>query len=1122
MMASGSGSSTSHPIAAPPVHANPGISNPIQPAPANPAAGPESPVIETAIPEGVIPAAASHPGPALPGQAAAPAHQLLLQLDRQIQTVVLNRQHPITGLLPASTAHTVHGNYGDAWVRDCVYSIQCVWGLAIAHRRQSGPCRRSFELEQRVLQLMRGLLRAMLRQAAKVERFKTSLDRLDAIHAKFDTDSGEPVVADDGWGHLQLDATALFLLQLAQLTRSGLVIVQSSHECDFIQNLAYYVARAYRVADYGIWERGDKGNHGLPERNASSIGLVKAALEALEGLDLYGPHGDGSCCLTIPHDAIVRLRRALRSLLPRESASKEVDSACLSVIGYPAWAVEDPQLVERTRDKIRRDLGGSYGYKRFRRDGHQTLVEDSTRLHYEREELAQFEHIECEWPLFLAYELITACCEERWPEARDWRQRLTALSVELEGNALLPELYLVPADHIAAERRQPGSQPRLANDNVPLLWTQSLTWLADLLLAGLITPADLDPCQRRHNAPLGAEQVLVALAPADADIATQLQQAGLPVSERHGSPRVASSRELSQRMATVGANARLGLSGHPRVRMETMATARLYLHNDELIAYLPAVLEDDTYYLADDPQLLVDAVAGELRLLQRNWRGPGSPLLLIPIAAAPFQQDPQAFLDLGQHLQSGELKGVPIRLAPLAELVEQASLVELPKGAVAACQLEPPNQTLLPASTSQHQLTAREEQELEDTTVADLTERLWHSSSLPEQAEVLELLGRRLGPTARLQGPSEAPGVTLMLLLEEVYRRGLAAADWSVVRRSAGAMGLVHPQLEDALIDLLVRQKQVVVGRNYTNESLISEPKGSRTIAAMIRRFGGEDGREWMLQQELLLALDGLVRLEPDLLSGSLTLQLGQLLLLLTGELAAEADLSPSDAFEALCSQPPHTIRRRLRAVLADVEHARAALQRKEQLHLRGRVRWEAPDPLEDLPKGGCWLQHRLRLGALQRVPRNFHAGIWDLLHHCRGIVIGDKLERRNRLASGPLLSEKTPGERNFASLVEQLLGKIEAAEYRQLCTEALLTLIAFVAANPQVQFDDDLALDVVIGHAVRVGWQLAHPQVSVADYDLHKGDAWNQFYRASPAQCRRWQLLALQQLTESAAIRPA
>jgi hypothetical protein len=43
-------------------------------------------------------------------------------------------------------------------------------------------------------------------------------------------------------------------------------------------------------------------------------------------------------------------------------------------------------------------------------------------------------------------------------------------------------------------------------------------------------------------------------------------------------------------------------------------------------------------------------------------------------------------------------------------------------------------------------------------------------------------------------------------------------------------------------------------------------------------------------------------------------------------------------------------------------------LQRKEQLHLRGRVRWEVPDPLAELPKGGCWLQHRTRLGALQHM----------------------------------------------------------------------------------------------------------------------------------------------------------
>ncbi|MCP9927392.1 glycoside hydrolase family 15 protein [Cyanobium sp. CH-040] len=1064
------------------------------------------------------------------------AWAVLRELDRQIEQVVLARQHPISGLLPASTAHTVHGNYGDAWVRDCVYSIQCVWGLALAHRRLGGPSRRSFELEQRVLQLMRGLMNAMLRQAAKVERFKHSRHRLDAIHAKFDTATGNPVVPDDGWGHLQLDATGLFLLQLAQLTRAGLVVVRSSHERDFLQNLVYYVAQAHRVADYGIWERGDKGNHGLPERNASSIGLVKAALEALEGLDLYGPHGDGSCCLVIPHDAIVRLRRALQGLLPRESASKEVDAACLSVIGYPAWAVEDPQLAERTRTRIRNDLSGGYGYKRFRRDGHQTVVEDHTRLHYEREELAQFEHIECEWPLFWAYELVTACCEERWDEARQWRQRLASVSLLVNGVALLPELYLVPEESVEAERRQPGSQPRVANPNVPLLWTQSLTWLGDLLLAGLITPADLDPSGRRLPARLGAEEVLVALVPASDAIAARMDAHGLPncgAGAVAGGFRIAASEELARRLARVGANPRLGLSGHPPSTMRTLATARLYRRADaaaaagtggnglggpgapERLAFLPAVLEEGTFYLADDPVQLVDSVVAELRLLRRHWAGPGAPLLLIPVPEGAFRANPEPFLELGEQLRGGQVDGVPVRLGALEELADLASWVELPPEAVAA-PIPAAADTPLQASTRQAPLSAAEEQELEsdDLSIGDLAERLWTSTSLEEQGEVLEQLGRRLGVDARLQGP-DGQSVALRTLAEEVYRRALGEADWDVVRRMAAQLELVHPQLEDALSDLLARQKQVVVGRNYTADSLITAPQTSGAVAAMIRRFSGEDGREWMLQQELLLALDGLARHEPSLLSGSLTLQLGQLLLLLTSELAQEADLSPIDAFEALCQQPPHAIRRRLRAVLLDADHARAALQRKEQLHVSGRVRWTVPDPLDELPGGDCWLQHRMRLGALGRVPRDFYAGVWELLHHCRGIVIGDKLEKRNRLASEPLLSEKTPGERNFASLVEHLLSKIEAPEYRQLCTETLMTLMAFAEANPQVRFDDDLALDVVIGHAVRVGWQSTHPQVPAEEYGRHKAAAWDRFYRASPAACRRWQLEALKELSQ-------
>ena len=43
-------------------------------------------------------------------------------------------------------------------------------------------------------------------------------------------------------------------------------------EVAFVQNLVYYVERAYRTPDFGMWERGSKYNNGTPEIHASSIG----------------------------------------------------------------------------------------------------------------------------------------------------------------------------------------------------------------------------------------------------------------------------------------------------------------------------------------------------------------------------------------------------------------------------------------------------------------------------------------------------------------------------------------------------------------------------------------------------------------------------------------------------------------------------------------------------------------------------------------------------------------------------------------------------------------------------------------------------------------------------------
>jgi hypothetical protein len=95
-----------------------------------------------------------------------------------------------------------------------------------------------------------------MRQVEKVEKFKNAQLIQNSLHSKYNTATGDTVVGDHEWGHLQIDATSLFLLSLAQMTASGLNIIYSLDEVSFVQNLVFYIERAYRTPDYGIWERG--------------------------------------------------------------------------------------------------------------------------------------------------------------------------------------------------------------------------------------------------------------------------------------------------------------------------------------------------------------------------------------------------------------------------------------------------------------------------------------------------------------------------------------------------------------------------------------------------------------------------------------------------------------------------------------------------------------------------------------------------------------------------------------------------------------------------------------------------------------------------------------------------
>lgn len=80
-----------------------------------------------------------------------------------------------------------------------------------------------------------------------------------------------------------------------------------------------------------MWERGSKYNDGSPEIHASSIGLAKSALEAINGCNLFGEKGASWSVIYVDIDAHNRNRSIFETMLPRESSSK-VTVYCLSNI----------------------------------------------------------------------------------------------------------------------------------------------------------------------------------------------------------------------------------------------------------------------------------------------------------------------------------------------------------------------------------------------------------------------------------------------------------------------------------------------------------------------------------------------------------------------------------------------------------------------------------------------------------------------------------------------------------------------------------------------------------------------------------------------------------------------
>ncbi|XP_038172186.1 phosphorylase b kinase regulatory subunit alpha, skeletal muscle isoform isoform X3 [Arvicola amphibius] len=893
---------------------------------------------------------------------------------RLVHHTILCHQNPVTGLLPASY------DQKDAWVRDNVYSILAVWGLGLAYRKNADRDEdkaKAYELEQSVVKLMRGLLHCMIRQVDKVESFKYSQSTKDSLHAKYNTKTCATVVGDDQWGHLQLDATSVYLLFLAQMTASGLHIIHSLDEVNFIQNLVFYIEAAYKTADFGIWERGDKTNQGISELNASSVGMAKAALEALDELDLFGVKGGPQSVIHVLADEVQHCQSILNSLLPRASTSKEVDASLLSVISFPAFAVEDSHLVELTKQEIITKLQGRYGCCRFLRDGYKTPKEDPNRLYYEPAELKLFENIECEWPLFWTYFILDGVFSGNAEQVQEYREALDAVLIKgKNGVPLLPELYSVPPDKVDEEYQNPHTVDRVPMGKLPHMWGQSLYILGSLMAEGFLAPGEIDPLNRRFSTvPKPDVVVQVSILAETEEIKAILKDKGIDVETiAEVYPiRVQPARILSHIYSSLGCNSRMKLSGRPYRFMGVLGTSKLYDIRKTVFTFTPQFIDQQQFYLALDNQMIVEMLRTDLSYLCSRWRMTGQPTITFPISHTMLEEDGtslnSSILAALRKMQDGYFGGARIQTGKLSEFLTTSCCTHLsfmdpgPEGKLynedydedydelesgnwmmdsydstsndvhmylptKLFQPSRPSFNLLdsPQSPQDNQVpSVRVEVHLPrdksgEVDFQSLVSQLKETSSLQEQADILYMLYSMKGPDWDTELYEEG-GATVRELLSELYGKVGEIRHWGLIRYISGILRKKVEALDEACTDLLSYQKHLTVGLPpEPREKTISAPLPYEALTKLIDEASEGDMSISILTQEIMVYLAMYMRTQPGLFAEMFRLRIGLIIQVMTTELAHSLRCSAEEATEGLMNLSPSAMKNLLHHILSGKE----------------------------------------------------------------------------------------------------------------------------------------------------------------------------------------------------------
>ncbi|XP_073999627.1 probable phosphorylase b kinase regulatory subunit beta isoform X2 [Rhodnius prolixus] len=846
---------------------------------------------------------------------------------------------------------------------------------------------------------------------------------------------------------------------------SGLQLIYTQDEVAFIQNLVYYVERAYRTPDFGMWERGTKYNEGLPEIHASSIGMAKSALEAINGCNLFGEKGASWSVVYVDIDAHNRNRNIFETLLPRESSSKSIDSSLLATITFPSFATHSAELLSQTKRKVLQELKGVRGFKRFKRDGYKAIIEEQNVRYYKPGQSKEFEHIECEWPLFYMYLIIDGIFRGLKEQVDEYQKLLKdVLTKDKYGDPCVPMYFYIRREDIEAERRKPLSQPRHASfegsGQGPLfLWNQALLIISQLLTAGLLDFAQLDPVRRhlpsfsrpratgRYSAFQGtatdlvvqivliAESMRLQAMMATYGIQTQTPHEVEPV-------QVWSSSQLVKVYEQLGVARKLGLRGRPPRPIGALGTSKVYRVAGMTVLCYPLIFEVSEFYLYRDMALLIDDIKTELQFVSKYWRLSGRPTVCLLIREE-HMRDPQfkEMLDLMAMLKKGYCMGSKVRIGRLQNLISSSCIEHLDF----LNTVDPSEIAFQQFSQLEHDYVGYQSltdvpltvdytemsicvKEFEERSIPEIVEALRNSQGIFIQCQLYGFLLAKCGPHY------EVFHHTVVEHLERLYHLAGCRHYWTAVRYCSSLLNHTVDSISPFITAVLVNGKLLTVGVIGGKETVFDKPLTPVEIRAVIySTIRPHNVIMAVLQQEIVLYCGRLIATTPSLFNGILKIRVGWVLE------AMKYYLEMSENGRILESLSPYQVRKLLYKILSVNE-------------------WSIQENLSPL-------MHRRLEGCIGRVPTGFYEQVWEVVSRSQA---GLKVQG-HRLPHQPTLSDMTASELNFSLLVEDLLNQINQPEYRQIIVELLCIVSTILSRNPELTFQNELDLDELVNEAFKM-----------------------------------------------------